>query len=90
MYMLRTTDKYIVKMEGNSDGNGLYLTKVTPPTEIIKERMENEGWTYIEQEGSGHFFEKDNQRVVITTKIWNRNFVEITVENNVVNIADEN
>ena len=77
-------------MEDNPDGHGHYLTKVTPPAEIIKERMKNEGWTYIEQEGAGYFFEKENRRAVVTTKIWNRSFVRITVENDVVNLADDN
>lgn len=90
MYTLNNTDKSIIKMEGSSDGDGHYLTKINPPTALIKERMQNEGWTYVEQEGAGHFFEKDNQRVVVVTKIWNRRFVEITVEDNIVNIADSN
>lgn len=89
MYTLKTTDKSIVRMEEDSGGSGYYLTKINPPTEMIKERMKNGGWTYVEQNGAGYFFEKDNQRVVVTTKIWNRNFVKITVENNVVNIADD-
>lgn len=76
-------------MEENLDGNGHYLTKVNSPAEMIKERMKNEDWTYIEQDGAGYFFEKDNQRIVVTTKIWNRSFVKIIVENNAVNIADK-
>jgi len=88
MYALNTTDKTIVWMNETANGNGLYLTKVKQPIEVIKERMQKEGWTYVRQEGSGYFFEKGNQEVVVTTKIWpNRNYVRISVENNVVNLA---
>jgi len=88
MYALNTTDKTIAWMNENANGNGLYLTKVKQPIEVIKERMHREGWTYVRQEGSGYFFEKGNQEVVVTTKIWpNRNYVRISVENNVVNLA---
>ena len=89
MYTLNTTDQSIISMEETSDGNGHYLTKVKTPAEIIRERMEKEGWIYIQQEGSGYFFEKDNQRIVVTTKVWNSNYVKITVQNNVVNLADD-
>jgi hypothetical protein len=56
---------------------------------MIKERMQREDWHYVMQEGSGYFFEKDDQDVVVTTKIWpNRYFVRISVQHDVVNLAD--
>ncbi len=90
MQALRTTHKSIIQMEESPDGYGIYLAEVNLPAEMIKERMEDEDWTYVEQNGSGYFFEKDNRKVVVTTKIWNRNFLKITVENNAVNLADAN
>jgi hypothetical protein len=89
MYSLHTTDKSVVKIDDPSNGHGLYLTKMRHPAEMIKERMQREDWHFVMQEGSGYFFEKDGQDVVVTTKIWpNRYFVRISVQHDVVNIAD--
>lgn len=88
MYTLSTTNKAILSMNEDDKGNGYYLTKEKHPFEVIKERMGNEGWVFIQQEGSGYFFEKGNQKAVVTTTIWHRNYVKISVEKNIVNMAD--
>jgi hypothetical protein len=85
MYTLSTTDKIIASME---ETDGHYLTKLKRPDEVIKERMNIEGWKYVQHEGSSYFFEKENQKAIVTTTIWHRNYVKILVQNNVVNIAD--
>ncbi|WP_134685134.1 hypothetical protein [Brevibacillus migulae] len=44
--------------------------------EQVKKHMSMRGWSYEEQNGSGYFFVKDGQKLVITSQKWTR---EITV-----------
>ncbi|WP_440118694.1 hypothetical protein [Paenibacillus sp. QZ-Y1] len=90
MYKLSTTDQAIGFIGTNEYGNGIYLTKKNLPetVELLQSRMAKQGWTYVNQDGSGHFFEKEDQTAVITTTIWQRKYKQISVQHNVVNIAD--
>ncbi|WP_211748625.1 hypothetical protein [Paenibacillus sp. Marseille-Q4541] len=85
MYKLNTTEVSIVQM----DEEGHYLALRENSNELLRDRMEREGWQFQQQEGSGYFFDKDNKEAVVTTKIWNRNYVIYQVNDNVANIADE-
>ncbi|WP_019121689.1 hypothetical protein [Brevibacillus massiliensis] len=90
MYILKKTDQKIVPLEVTPEGHGIYLTDVRRSSdvqELLEERMKKEGWTYDIQIGSGYIFKKDNEEAVVETRIWNSNYVRITVPNNVVNIA---
>lgn len=87
IWLLNTSDQSIVRMEAE----GEYLTKVENGngSELLKERMENEGWTFVRQDGSGYFFKKANQEAVVTTRqIWNRHYIVYDVDDNVVDISD--
>lgn len=42
--------------------------------EIITDMLQNYGWAYIEQLGSGFFFEKQNEILIVTTQQWTRNY----------------
>jgi len=41
----------------------------------LKQRMTNNGWHYVEQDGSGYFFEKDSEKVVIESHQWTSNYL---------------
>lgn len=41
----------------------------------LKNLLQTSGWTFVEQEGAGYFFEKDKQRIVITSQMWSSDFV---------------
>ncbi|WP_301172463.1 hypothetical protein [Brevibacillus nitrificans] len=43
--------------------------------ERLKSTLEAKGWLFLQQEGSGYFFEKDREKIVITSQMWNREFV---------------
>ncbi|MDA5110391.1 hypothetical protein O3V59_18680 [Brevibacillus thermoruber] len=91
MYILKTTDQPIVPVAVTPEGHGIYLTdkRRSPDVlELLKERMNKEGWTYATQMGSGYLFTKDQQKVIVETRIWNSDYVRITVPGNVVTIAD--
>lgn len=84
MYTLNTTNVSIVQM----DEEGQYLGRKMNSNQILKDRMEREGWQFKQQEGAAFFFKKENIDAVVSTKIWNRNYVLYRVDDNVVNIAD--
>ncbi|MGE7825044.1 hypothetical protein [Paenibacillus sp. NPDC093718] len=85
MYKLNTTDVSIVQMEEE----GHYLALRMNGNQLLKDRMEREGWQFKQQEGAAFFFTKDNQETVISTEIWNSNYVLYRVDDNVVNLADK-
>lgn len=45
----------------------------------IQQLMKNEGWVFLEKEGSGLFFEKNEERTIITTEMWTKQYVLIQV-----------
>jgi len=42
--------------------------------EIIKEMMNEKDWVFKEKEGSGLFFEKQGEDLIITTEKWTSNY----------------
>ena len=70
------------------EAEGEYLAKSKHHRELLKEKMKNEGWTFIQQEGSGYFFEKNGEQAIITARqIWNRHHMVLSVNNNVVDLT---
>lgn len=45
----------------------------------IQQLMENEGWVFLEKEGSGLFFEKNGERTIVTTEMWTKQYVLVHV-----------
>lgn len=42
--------------------------------EIINEFMQEYGWQFIEQAGSGYIFEKDGKTIVVETRLFTKNY----------------
>ena len=42
--------------------------------EIIKEMMNEKDWVFKEKEGSGLFFEKQGEELIVTTEKWTSNY----------------
>ncbi|MDR9852367.1 hypothetical protein RJP21_01985 [Paenibacillus sp. VCA1] len=87
MYTLHSSNKAVVLMGQGQNGTVKYLTNVNHPAELLKERMNKEGWNYAEQNGSGYFFEKGRRRCIVTVKQWNHGYFIYAVEKNLVNLA---
>jgi len=49
--------------------------------EAVRRMSEAEGWPFAGKDGAGLFFEKDGDRRVATTRIWNRRDVIVKVRN---------
>ncbi len=43
--------------------------------ESLKKRLKNIGWEFVEQDGSGYFFERNGERVMIESKKWTSNYL---------------
>lgn len=54
-----------------------YGTKAAQGREIasLKSMLQAAGWIFLTQEGSGYFFIKGDEKIVITSRQWSRAFV---------------
>lgn len=79
-------DKMLVPLTADSD-TGYYWVGAksaqSGEAESLKNLLQTRGWTFVEQEGAGYFFEKDKKRIVITTQMWSRDFVLFKVPSDV-------
>jgi len=50
--------------------------------EIITDMLQKYGWAYIEQLGSGFFFEKQNEKLIVTTQKWTSNYSLVDIPTN--------
>ncbi|MFB2515034.1 hypothetical protein [Lysinibacillus sp. OTC-L20] len=48
--------------------------------EDIQQIMANEGWAFLEKEGSGLFFEKNGERSIVTTEMWTKQYVLVQIQ----------
>ncbi|MEC0093196.1 hypothetical protein [Paenibacillus macquariensis] len=86
MYNLQFSDKVVVQIE-EQDGYESYLTRRSVDTKnLLIDAMNKDHWTYVTQEGSGYFFQKDNDKAIITSQIWNHRYVIYKVKNDIVNL----
>ncbi|WP_337035293.1 hypothetical protein [Paenibacillus illinoisensis] len=81
--------KLMYKLNTKMDEDGQYLGRKINSNQILKDRMKREGWQFKQQEGAAFFFKKDNKEAVVSTEIWNSNYVLYRVDDNVVNLADK-
>ncbi|OZI10283.1 hypothetical protein CEW92_17905 [Bacillaceae bacterium SAS-127] len=88
---LDSSENSIILFEVTPEGDGIYLSKQATTDdqyELLKERMEREGWTYTHQDGNGLFFKKGDKQIIVETKIWRSEYIKYDIPNNVANIAD--
>lgn len=89
MYRLESTGKSVIRIDSDMPGRERYLTKEKGnPKELLKSRMEREGWEYIQQEGSGHFFKKDGGEEIVTTRQWHHFYILYSLNAGVANLED--
>ncbi len=43
--------------------------------EKLKSKLEENGWRFMKQDGSGYFFKKGSEKIVITSSMWSNEFV---------------
>ncbi|WP_080846259.1 hypothetical protein [Cytobacillus gottheilii] len=45
----------------------------------VKDMIQKEGWKFQVQEGSGFFFEKENESLIASTRMWTGDYVLVNV-----------
>ncbi|MFS0557690.1 hypothetical protein [Brevibacillus sp. 179-C9.3 HS] len=43
--------------------------------EAVKRAVSEKGWTFIQQDGAGYFFERGKEKLIITSQMWTGNYV---------------
>lgn len=82
---LNESDQKIVEIATDEDFTW-YITRsqhqgIAIADETIKELIGSKGWEFKTKEGSGLFFEKDGESLLVTTQMWTKKYVLIHVSN---------
>lgn len=80
---LNTSDQKIVEI-GTDNGITWYLTKnpekgMLEVDKTIQQLISRDGWGLKKKEGSGLFFEKNDERLIVSKEMWTSRYVLIKV-----------
>lgn len=82
---LNDSDQKIIEIATEEDFTW-YITRsqndgISVADETIKEMIGSKGWVFKAKEGSGLFFEKEGQSLLVTTQMWTKKYVLVHVPN---------
>ncbi|KAJ50639.1 hypothetical protein BD780_002674 [Clostridium tetanomorphum] len=82
---LKNSDEKIVEI-ATDDDSIWYITKtenegISIADENIIQMIGSKGWEFKEKDGAGLFFEKDGERLLVTTQMWTKKYVLVQVQN---------
>lgn len=82
---LENSDEKIVEIATDDDSTW-YITRsqsegVSVADENIKQLTGSKGWEFKEKDGAGLFFEKDGERLIVTTQMWTKKYVLVQLQN---------
>ncbi|WP_404349375.1 hypothetical protein LG311_02705 [Sutcliffiella horikoshii] len=65
----------------NEDGYDWFITRSNQGEyrETFKEMLDEHGWEFEYQDGSGYFFEKEGEKLIVTTEMWTGEYVIVQV-----------
>lgn len=78
---LNDSNKKMVKLS-NENGQEWYLVNernTSIADEIIKERVSENGWIFKQKDGSGLFFEKYGENLIVSTQKWTSDYVLVEI-----------
>ncbi len=78
---LNDSDKPIVTLS-NENGQQWYIIRerdASAADELIKKMVSQKGWTFRQKEGSGLFFEKQGENLIVTTQKWTGDYVLVKI-----------
>ncbi len=80
LHSIKESSEPIVKI-ANEDGYDWFITRSNQGEyrEIFKEMLGEHGWEFEYQEGSGYFFEKEDEKLIVTTQMWTGEYVMVQV-----------
>ena len=81
---LKKADERIVEVATKNDSIW-YITKsesngMSLADDNIRQMIGSKGWQFKEQAGAAVFFEKDGEKLVVTTEMWTKKYVLIQVQ----------
>ncbi|MGE7024057.1 hypothetical protein [Solibacillus cecembensis] len=78
---LNGTDQEIVPLTNENDKQWFIISErnISEADEMIKEMVIQNGWTITQKEGSGLFFEKQGENLIVTTQKWTGNYVLVEI-----------
>lgn len=78
---LNTSDQPIVFLskENNQEWYIVNERNQSASDEIIKEMVSQSGWTFTDKDGSGLFFEKQGEKLIVTTQKWTSEYVLVDI-----------
>lgn len=78
--MINDSSSDIVKVAEEEDFDW-YITPMEQGKayENLKELITRSGWEFHQHDGSGYFFEKDDQTLMATTQMWTRDYVLVKI-----------
>lgn len=81
---LNTSDQPIVFLSKENDQEWYIVNErnQSASDEIIKEMASQSGWAFTDKDGSGLFFEKQGERLIVTTQKWTGEYVLVDIPTN--------
>ncbi|WP_078380765.1 hypothetical protein [Sutcliffiella halmapala] len=78
---LNNSEQQIVKLSNENSLEWHIITKrdQSAANEIIKNMVSQNGWIFKQQDGSGLFFEKKGENLIVTTQKWTANYVLVKI-----------
>lgn len=78
------SDNGLVKLAEESGYEWYIVSKqnISETDELIRETASQHGWTFIQKEGSGLFFEKKGDSLVVSTQQWTSDYLLVKIPAN--------
>lgn len=71
--MMERSEQDVVELSKESKATW-YMAKseegIVGVDETVKKLINQEGWTFKQKEGSGLFFERNGETLIVTTEVW--------------------
>ncbi|WP_404460648.1 hypothetical protein [Sutcliffiella horikoshii] len=83
LHSIKESSEPIVQI-ANEDGYDWFITRSNQGEyrDTFKEMLDEHGWMFEYQEGSGYFFEKEGEKLIVTTEMWTGEYVIVQVPEN--------
>lgn len=86
LHTLNDSNEGVVMLTKEEDRTW-YITRsnnngIEKADEKIKEMVRSRGWSFKDKEGSGLIFEKNGERLIVTTEMWTSKYVLVKVPEN--------
>jgi len=81
---INDSETRMVKLS-NENGQEWYVIKggnISAADEIIKEKLNQNGWIFKQKEGSGLFFERHDENLIVSTQMWTGDYVLVKIPAN--------